>query len=249
MAWWKRYRFHDVFILISLVLSSMAHAAHVRDVPRGSAGGAFSAGAAHMGARFPRAQRKVLATSSALKSEVGTGVRDPSASGTAGSPRTLASKYMILVDAGSSGSRVHVFRLLWSAPGAGLHELALPEIELPSKKLKVEPGLSSFEDTPGLAGESLLPLVEFAKSHVPPEQWAATPIQVVATAGLRLVPRASADAILESCRVTRAFPPCPDRALGLPCLFAMALAAANFPKNGNTSSPRGLASYRRACPV
>ena len=105
--------------------------------------------------------------------------------------------YMVCVDAGSSGSRVHVFKMKW---GQGGREL--PEIELPSKKLKVVPGLSTYEKAPTDAGSSLLELIAFAKSHVPQSMWAQTPFIVAATAGLRLLPHETARGILESCEHT-----------------------------------------------
>lgn len=112
-----------------------------------------------------------------------------------GEPRSIS--YMICVDAGSSGSRVHVFKMTW-----GHHDGELPEIELPSKKLKVVPGLSSYESTPSEAGSSLLTLISFAKRHVPEALWGRTPFIVAATAGLRLLPQDTANAILESCERT-----------------------------------------------
>jgi len=93
---------------------------------------------------------------------------------------------MVMVDAGSSGSRVHVFKLTWprqraaggesreereKGDGRDARSQTLPEIELPSKKLKVEPGLSSYEKNPGAAGDSLVKLIEFARRHVPSEKW------------------------------------------------------------------------------
>jgi hypothetical protein len=105
--------------------------------------------------------------------------------------------YMVCVDAGSSGSRVHVFKMKWRHG-----DRELPEIELPSKKLKVVPGLSTYEKAPRDAGGSLLELIAFAKSHVPQSMWAQTPFIVAATAGLRLLTHETARGILESCEQT-----------------------------------------------
>ena len=102
------------------------------------------------------------------------------------------SKYVV-IDAGSSGCRLHVYTLT-QVPGK-----SLPQVELPDKKLKKSPGLSSFENNPDQAGASLQGLLEFAKEHVPAEQRPLTPIRLAATAGLRLLPKATADRILDSC--------------------------------------------------
>jgi Golgi nucleoside diphosphatase len=113
--------------------------------------------------------------------------------------------YMVMVDAGSSGSRAHVFKLRWKLAGvrAGAREhVQIPDVEMPSKKLKIEPGLSSYEHSPSAAGDSLLGLIEFAKTHVPRDHWSSTPFIVAATAGLRLLPPHTATAILDSCEHT-----------------------------------------------
>mmetsp|Transcript_27682 Transcript_27682/g.90163 ORF Transcript_27682/g.90163 Transcript_27682/m.90163 type:complete len:687 (+) Transcript_27682:472-2532(+) len=113
--------------------------------------------------------------------------------------------YVVLVDAGSSGSRVHVFKLLWSVP-LKFHQESLaassnliPNITLPCKKLKTEPGLSSFAGNPSAAGSSLDALIAFAKENVPQSKWKDTPFILAGTAGLRLLPRSVARQILTSC--------------------------------------------------
>ena len=52
---------------------------------------------------------------------------------------------------------------------------------------QIKPGLSSFKDDPKAGAESLIPLLEFAVSFVPVESRASTPINLKATAGLRLL--------------------------------------------------------------
>jgi len=119
--------------------------------------------------------------------------------------RGAEASYMVMVDAGSSGSRAHVFKLRWKLAGvrAGAREhVQIPDVEMPSKKLKIEPGLSSYEHSPSAAGGSLLGLIEFAKTHVPRDHWSSTPFIVAATAGLRLLPPHTATAILDSCEHT-----------------------------------------------
>ena len=106
--------------------------------------------------------------------------------------RGMLSRY-IVIDAGSSGCRVHVYALRWEAGQR------LPIVELPDKRLKKSPGLSSFASNPGDAGESLAGLLEFAKEHVPAAERPTTPIRLAATAGLRLLPKEKAEAILDSC--------------------------------------------------
>lgn len=112
---------------------------------------------------------------------------------TASSVPTSGSSKYIVIDAGSSGCRVHVYTI------SRQPDQQLPTVELPDKKLKKSPGLSSFARNPNDAGASLAGLLEFAKQHVPDEEQQATPIRLAATAGLRLLPKETADTILDSC--------------------------------------------------
>lgn len=121
-----------------------------------------------------------------------------------------SSGHIIFLDAGSTGTRVHVFRYeaprqrASTAPAHAAHSTtpshAYARIHLPEPKLKVEPGLSHFANDPASAAASIRPLIEFARSHVPAPQRASTPVRLMATAGLRLLPPGAAAAILGSCR-------------------------------------------------
>lgn len=102
-------------------------------------------------------------------------------------------RYAIVVDAGSTGSRVHIFKFLPSAAGGGL-DLQYDKFD------QLKPGLSAFADDPPAAAASLAPLLDLAEATIPPAQHAATSIQVGATAGLRLLPDGKADDILAEVR-------------------------------------------------
>ncbi|XP_006659435.3 probable apyrase 6 isoform X2 [Oryza brachyantha] len=117
--------------------------------------------------------------------------------------RSPSRRYGVVIDAGSTGSRVHVIAYRSAAAaGAGAGAGALPRIDWArTASMKATPGLSSFASDPGSAGRSLGPLVEFARRRVPPESWAETDVRLMATAGLRLLDAAVAEAVLESCRV------------------------------------------------
>ena len=104
----------------------------------------------------------------------------------------LSSKY-IVIDAGSSGCRIHVYSIT-TLPGQ-----RLPNVVLPDQKLKRSPGLSTFAGNPRDAGESLKGLIEFAEKVVPAKERPRTPIRLAATAGLRLLQKETAEAILDSC--------------------------------------------------
>ena len=105
-------------------------------------------------------------------------------------------RYVVILDGGSQGTRAHVYGMR-VAPGPRprhTEELGV---------MRVKPGLSSFESDPSGAGESLRPLYEFARRHVPSAYLARTPIVLMATAGLRSVrDDGTRDAILHSCRGT-----------------------------------------------
>ncbi|KAJ1450028.1 nucleoside phosphatase GDA1/CD39 [Pelagophyceae sp. CCMP2097] len=110
-------------------------------------------------------------------------------------------KYIVIVDAGSSGCRAHVFK--WRELSSGLrgHNAAV-EVDATHNSFKVKPGLSSFATNTAAAGPSLAPMLEFVDKEVPEAERAATAIFLKATAGLRMTAPAARDSILASVRGT-----------------------------------------------
>jgi Golgi nucleoside diphosphatase len=106
-----------------------------------------------------------------------------------------AFSYLAMIDAGSSGCRAHVYRF------GKLGSITGPLYVLPEhKSLKVKPGLSTFAKNPQDAGPSIKGLVDFMKEQVPEADWATTPIWLKATAGLRMLPSAESEEVLNSIR-------------------------------------------------
>lgn len=97
--------------------------------------------------------------------------------------------HAVIIDAGSTGSRVLAFTFFKSLTD---NSLKLDD-ELWHE---VKPGLSSYADDPKEGAKSLLPLLELARDRVPAEYLAKTPLVLKATAGLRLLPSAKSDALL-----------------------------------------------------
>ncbi|XP_023544942.1 apyrase 2-like [Cucurbita pepo subsp. pepo] len=101
--------------------------------------------------------------------------------------------FAVIFDAGSSGSRVHVFCFD--------HNLDLlpvgKDIEL-FEQLK--PGLSAYADNPKNAAASLISLLEKAENVVPKRLRQMTPVRVGATAGLRALKGDTSDRILQAVR-------------------------------------------------
>ena len=108
-------------------------------------------------------------------------------------PPATDDAYAVVIDAGSTGSRVHVFRF-GHAAGTGA-----PELEDDTFKA-VKPGLSAHAADPAAAAASLKPLLAKALETVPAHLHASTSLIVGATAGLRLLPGGQADAILDAVR-------------------------------------------------
>jgi hypothetical protein len=110
---------------------------------------------------------------------------------------------VLVFDAGSSGTRIHVFNLLIDEDTALVPRIDLTVKERQTKKVK--PGLSSYaekNDYPG-AEKSIAELIEFANDFVPPERRSQTPVLLKATAGLRAVkPATKAEAVLDRVRET-----------------------------------------------
>lgn len=103
-----------------------------------------------------------------------------------------ASRYSLVVDAGSTGSRIHIFKFNPGPDG---------ELELEFDKFEqLKPGLSAHADDPAAAAASLKPLLALALETIPKAAQAQTHVLVGATAGLRLLPGDSADRILAAVR-------------------------------------------------
>ncbi|EXJ93371.1 apyrase [Capronia coronata CBS 617.96] len=101
-------------------------------------------------------------------------------------------RYGVVLDAGSSGTRVYIYRWLPNSV-ARLDETtrhALPELETKDTwTKKVHPGVSTFGTSPEAVGpKHLKPLLQHALKHVPKHAVPETPIFLLATAGMRLLP-------------------------------------------------------------
>lgn len=96
-------------------------------------------------------------------------------------------QYTTVLDAGSTGSRIHVYRfLICKCSGLTLENEVVKSIK---------PGLQSYSN-PELASKSLIPLLDFAKRNIPKRHWDCSPISFYATAGLRMTGEPIAQAIL-----------------------------------------------------
>ncbi|KAG3262727.1 ectonucleoside triphosphate diphosphohydrolase 6 (putative), transcript variant X4 [Ictidomys tridecemlineatus] len=97
--------------------------------------------------------------------------------------------YGIMFDAGSTGTRVHVF------------QFAQPPGETPTlthetfKALK--PGLSAYADDVEKSAQGIQELLDVAKQEIPFDFWKVTPLVLKATAGLRLLPGEKAHKLLQ----------------------------------------------------
>eukprot|EP01084_Bolivina_argentea_P253835 426543_1 len=93
--------------------------------------------------------------------------------------------YACIIDAGSTGSRIHVYRYTKSL------NTALISVDIVNEKyMKFKPGLSSFEDNPNdiiRMGNYFEPILNFGRDYVPYSKRTATPLFVLASAGMRKV--------------------------------------------------------------
>ncbi|EMD95406.1 hypothetical protein COCC4DRAFT_35226 [Bipolaris maydis ATCC 48331] len=119
-------------------------------------------------------------------------------------------RYGVVLDAGSSGTRVHVYRWLNhnaardKATDAQLH--SLPVIETDKKwTKKIHPGISTFGENPHRVGpDHLEKLLSHALKHVPVDQVPNTPLFLLATAGMRILPESQRKEILHQvCQFAR----------------------------------------------
>lgn len=99
--------------------------------------------------------------------------------------------HAVVIDAGSTGSRVLAFTF---------HESFLGGKLILDKELfeYTKPGLSSFAKNPEKGVATIANLLEKAKKEIPQEYWSQTPLILKATAGLRLLPKHEAENLLNS---------------------------------------------------
>jgi apyrase len=108
---------------------------------------------------------------------------------------------LIVFDAGSSSTRVHVFEL--DVPKGGNR---LPTVRAHHEApRRASPGLAAFADTDHDDDDAqiqayLEPLLRFAESVVPRSKRAETSTLLMATAGLRALPNDDAERLLAECR-------------------------------------------------
>lgn len=107
-----------------------------------------------------------------------------------------------MIDAGSAGTRLHVYRFRQCTISDPIH---LEEEEL---FVQTIPGLSAYGQDPHQAAVSLDPLLEQALETVPRSLHAKTPMAVKATAGLRLLGHDKSESILDTVyqHLTRKYP-------------------------------------------
>ena len=111
-------------------------------------------------------------------------------------------RYGVIIDCGSSGSRV--FICYWPPHTGSKSELLNIKQMLDADgnpvRMKIKPGISSYADNVTSASESLRPLLNFASRHIPQEKQQETPLYILATAGMRMLPRQKQNAILGDLR-------------------------------------------------
>ncbi|KAJ9297333.1 hypothetical protein DTO271G3_4626 [Paecilomyces variotii] len=105
-------------------------------------------------------------------------------------------QYALMIDAGSTGSRIHVYRFNNCGPTPELED---ERFEMTEKR-KGGSGLSSYREDAEGAAKSLDPLMDVAVKTVPDEYKSCTPVAVKATAGLRMLGSEMSEKILEAVR-------------------------------------------------
>lgn len=119
-------------------------------------------------------------------------------------PHGVPYDYIVVIDAGSKGSRVHVYH--WPNPLAGMRlhanfsDTAFPQVRTRLHwKKAIKPGISSFLESPQKVGSLHLSyLLSLASAVVPKLQHHRTPIFLHATAGMRLLKASDQEPILEA---------------------------------------------------
>ena len=105
-------------------------------------------------------------------------------------------QYALMIDAGSTGSRIHVYRFNNCGPTPELEEETFEQ----TAKKEGGSGLSSYREDAEGAAKSLDILMDVAVKKVPDKLKPCTPVAVKATAGLRKLGPELSDKILKAVR-------------------------------------------------
>ncbi|CAH2322975.1 ectonucleoside triphosphate diphosphohydrolase 7 [Pelobates cultripes] len=107
--------------------------------------------------------------------------------------------YGIVIDCGSSGSRVFVY--FWPPHNGNPHDLLdIKQMRDRNSKpvvKKIKPGISAMALTPEKASDYMNPLLSFAASYIPKAKHKETPLYILCTAGMRVLPESQQNAILQ----------------------------------------------------
>ena len=105
--------------------------------------------------------------------------------------------YIVVMDAGSSGSRIHIYHYPSRQSNESVSEIPHVSKSGNNWQKKTSPGISTFADKPEKVGDKhLKDLIKYAEKIVPKEQQARTPLFLHATGGMRLLDQDRQDAIL-----------------------------------------------------
>lgn len=121
-----------------------------------------------------------------------------------------SNKYGIVIDSGSSGSRIQIYR--WEDPNKLKNDhqdqdqsqdsstiLTSPPVIIQKSQWskKTSPGISSFKDKVGQAwNDHYSELMKFAEAIIPTEKHHETPVFVLATAGMRMLEASKQDELV-----------------------------------------------------
>ncbi|KAG8435465.1 hypothetical protein GDO86_013412 [Hymenochirus boettgeri] len=107
--------------------------------------------------------------------------------------------YGIVIDCGSSGSRVFVY--FWPPHNGNPHDLLdIKQMRDRGSKpvvKKIKPGISTMALTSEKASDYMNPLLSFAASYIPKNKHKETPLYILCTAGMRALPESQQTAILQ----------------------------------------------------
>ncbi|XP_042200516.1 ectonucleoside triphosphate diphosphohydrolase 4 isoform X1 [Callorhinchus milii] len=110
--------------------------------------------------------------------------------------------YGIVIDCGSSGSRLFVY--CWPRHNGNPHDLLdikqMRDINRQPVVMKIKPGISELATSPEKASDYITPLLTFAAENIPPSKHKETPLYIMCTAGMRILPENQQSAILEDLR-------------------------------------------------